>query len=56
MRLLLDECVPRPLRRELPGHDVHTVQSMGWTGKKNDELLALMVPDGFGNLRTANVA
>ena len=41
MRILLDECVPRPLRRELPGHDVRTVPEMAWSGKKNGELLQL---------------
>lgn len=42
MRILLDECVPCPLRRDLTDHDVVTIQQMGWTGKKNGELLALM--------------
>lgn len=69
MRILLDECVPRPLKKELASHDVHTVPEMGWSGKKNGELLALMVPQGFEvfvtvdqnlscqqNLRAANVA
>ena len=42
MRILLDECVPRKLRQELPGHDVRTVPGMGWAGKRNGELLALM--------------
>jgi len=37
--VLLDECVPRRLRRELPGHDVHTVIEMGWSGIKNGPLL-----------------
>jgi hypothetical protein len=32
MRLLLDECVPRRLRRELTGHDVRTVTEAGWAG------------------------
>jgi predicted nuclease of predicted toxin-antitoxin system len=41
MRVLLDECVPRRLRRDLPGHDVVTVVEMGWSGVKNGELLAL---------------
>ena len=41
MRVLLDECVPRKLRRELPGHDVLTVTERGWSGVKNGELLAL---------------
>lgn len=69
MRVLLDECVPRPLRRELSGHDVQTVVEMGWSGKENGELLRLMVPENFGvflttdqnlqyqqNLLAANVA
>ncbi len=42
MRILLDECVPQPLRRELAGHDVRTIREMGWAGVKNGELLALM--------------
>ena len=37
--MLLDECVPRRLRRELSGHDVRTVSDMGWSGTKNGELL-----------------
>lgn len=41
MRVLLDECVPRKLRRELPGHDVLTVTERGWSGVKNGRLLAL---------------
>src|SRR5437660_10672678 len=47
MRILLDECVPRRLRTHLPGHDVHTVPEMGWSGKKNGELLRLMSGQGF---------
>jgi hypothetical protein len=47
MRILLDECVPRRLRRELPGHDVRTVPEMGWSGARNGALLALMVAQGF---------
>ncbi len=41
MRVLLDECVPKRLRRELPGHDVVTVVEMGWSGITNGKLLAL---------------
>lgn len=37
----LDECVPRALRRELPGHDVKTVAEAGWAGVKNGQLLKL---------------
>lgn len=39
MRVLLDECVPRKLRNELPGHDVKTVAEMKWAGTKNGALL-----------------
>ena len=54
MRILLDECVPRRLRREIPGHDVHTVPEMGWSGKKNGELLQLMAGQSFELLLTAD--
>lgn len=39
MRVLLDECVPRTLRNELPGDDVKTIAEMGWAGVKNGDLL-----------------
>lgn len=39
MRVLLDECTPRKLRRDLPGHEVRTVGEMGWGGTKNGALL-----------------
>ena len=42
MRVLLDECVPRPLKRELTEHAVSTVIEMGWSGIENGELLALI--------------
>ena len=41
MRLLLIECVPKRLKRELLGHDVKTVQDVGWAGIKNGTLLTL---------------
>ena len=41
MRLLLDECVPKRLKRELRGHQAKTVQDMGWAGIKNGALLRL---------------
>ena len=40
MRLLLDECVPRRLGSELTGHEVRTVQELGWSGLTNGELLS----------------
>jgi predicted nuclease of predicted toxin-antitoxin system len=41
MRVLVDECLPRFLRRVLPGHFVQTAQDCGWAGIKNGELLLL---------------
>lgn len=39
MKLLLDECVTRSLRRDFGGHEVHTVQDAGLKGLENGELL-----------------
>ena len=43
MRVLLDECLPRRLKRELVGHNTRTAPEMGWASKRNGELLALAV-------------
>ena len=40
MPILLDECLPRRFRRELPEHEVRTVPEMGWASFKNGALLA----------------
>lgn len=53
MRLLLDECVPKRLRRELPDHEVRTVPEMGWAGKENGELLGA-AESGFDVLITVD--
>ena len=39
MRVLLDENLPHDLTAELTGHDVVTVQGLGWSGVKNGDLL-----------------
>ena len=44
MNVLLDACVPRPLRRFLPAHAVHTAQEMGWAQLKNGALLKAAEP------------
>ena len=54
MRILLDECVPRPLKRELTDYEIRTVVEMGWSGKKNGELLQLMVQESFTILLTTD--
>ncbi len=40
-RVLVDECVPRPLHRDLTGFQVRSVQEMGWAGVKNGVLIKL---------------
>jgi len=47
MKVLLDECLPKRLKRELPGHDVTRVQEMGWTGIKNGALIRLIQSANF---------
>ena len=54
MRLLLDECVPRSLERDLVAHDVHHVVDMGWSSKRNAERLQLMVVERFEALLTVD--
>lgn len=41
MKVLLDECLPRKLKREVEADEVKTVPEMGWASKKNGELLRL---------------
>jgi predicted nuclease of predicted toxin-antitoxin system len=41
MRNLIDESLPRYIKRMLSGHMALTVQEMGWTGAKNGKLLSL---------------
>ncbi len=41
MRVLLDECLPRRLKRDLVGHDARTAPEMGWASRRNSELLRL---------------
>lgn len=49
MKILLDESLPRKLRNDFSEeHEVLTVRDMGWLGKKNGELLILMVENKFG--------
>lgn len=40
MRILLDECVPWPMRAALEPHECTTAQRQGWGGLKNGELLS----------------
>ena len=40
MRVILEECLPRRLGLELPGHFVSTVPQAGWAGISHGKLLA----------------
>lgn len=37
--MLLDECMPRPIRDEFIGHDVSTIEEASFKSLKNGELL-----------------
>ena len=54
MRILLDECMPKRLKRLFPGHTLQTVQEMGWSGKRNGLLLELMNAGGFAAFITTD--
>ena len=45
MRVLLDECLPKKLKREVEADKVKTVPEVGWASKKNGELLQLAEQD-----------
>lgn len=45
MKVLLDECLPKKLKREVVADEVKTVPEVGWASKKNGELLRLAQQD-----------
>ena len=53
MRILLDECVPWPIRNLLRNHSCTSVQAQGWSGIRNSELLKRAEAD-FDLLITAD--
>ena len=52
MKILLDECVTKHLKRHLSEYDVFTVREMEWSGVKNGKLMALCVEYEFHVLLT----
>ena len=46
MRILLDECLPKDLGKELSAHQVKTVPQAGWASISNGKLLALIAASG----------
>ena len=47
MRILFDQGVPKPLQAYLSGHNVERTFLLGWSTKKNGELLKLAEEAGF---------
>jgi hypothetical protein len=47
MKILIDECIPRKFKRNLPGHDCLTVPETGLAGTRNGHLLSLAEERGF---------
>ena len=43
MKLLLDENLPKRLKQDFLDHEIYILRDKGWKGKKNGELLALMI-------------
>lgn len=52
MKILLDENVHNKLKFRFPDHDVVTVRDMGWSGRRNGELMKLMLEYEFDLLIT----
>ena len=52
MKLLLDENLPKKLKLDFPEHEIFTAADRSWNGKKNGELLKLMVEENFDALLT----
>ena len=52
MKLLLDENLPKRLKLDLTDFEVSTVAENGWAGKKNGELMKLMIENNFDALLT----
>lgn len=54
MKLLLDECAPKRLKNDFPGHETLTVAEVGLNGVKNGQLLRAAVDNGFDVLITVD--
>jgi len=54
MRVLFDQGTPAPLRHLLPGHVVSTAYELGWSTRKNGELLAAAEGQAFEVLVTTD--
>jgi len=54
MKILLDENVNRKLKNDLSGFETWTIAEMGWSGKKNGDLLKEILEESFDALITGD--
>jgi len=54
LKLILDHNIDWRLKKHLIGHDVKTVQELGWSDVMNGELLTLIEDAGFQVFLTAD--
>ena len=54
MKVLFDQGVPVPLRRELPGHAIDTLFERGWSDLENGDLLDAAEAGGYDLLITTD--
>ena len=52
MLLLLDENLPKKLKKDFPEHKVFTIKERGWNGLKNGVLLQKLLENKFDALIT----
>jgi hypothetical protein len=52
MRILLDENLPKRLKIDFPEHEIYTIREKAWNGKKNGELMSLLIASHFQVLMT----
>lgn len=52
MRILLDENLPKRLKKNFPDHEIYTIREKAWNGKKNGELMSLLKAADFHILMT----
>lgn len=47
MKILLDENLPKKLKNDFSDFEIYTIREKGWNGKKNGELLKLLLSENF---------
>ena len=52
MKVLLDENLPKRLKKEFSEFEIFTIREKKWNGKKNGELLELLLAEDFAVLLT----